>query len=142
MPGAEGLSERLVVVGGPQVIEVVEPIAVELGLQPDVQETLRGAIGAVGLAAEGVTGVVIDAVSRPRRDGDTRLYDLIDGLWRLKDEPIPTALIAAPSAIGHFRHKYAFGVYTEPWAALLYPPEADVVSLWVRTAIQAKRERA
>lgn len=142
MPGSEGLAERLVVLGGPQVVEVVEPIAVELGLQTDVHDSIRGAIGAVGLAAEGVTGVVIDTVTRPRPDDDDRLYSLIDGLWRLQDQPIPTALIATQGAIGHFRRKYALGLYTEPWAALLWPPDRDEVSLWARKAVQTRHERA
>ena len=139
MPGPEGSFDKLVVLGGPQVLEIVEPVAVELGLDMAVRETVRGAISEVGVAAEGVAGVLIDAASHRRSDDDDRLNSLIDGLWRIQDTPIPTALVVRQGAIGHFRRKYGFGVYTEPWAAMLWPPEADVVRLWLTNAVRSRR---
>jgi len=141
MPGPEGAPEKLVVLGGPQVIEVVEPIAVELGLDPAVHETVRGSIGEIGLTGEGVAAAFIDTVSRPRSDSDIRLDTLIDGLWRVQDKPIPTAVVATQHTIGRLRRKYGLSVYTEPRAAMLWPPEADIVRLWLTKAIRSRREQ-
>jgi hypothetical protein len=144
MAVSEGVSDQLLVIAGPQVIGIIEPIAVEFGLQPVVHDTIRGALGAIGLNGEGVTAAVIDTVSRSRNPGDTRLSSLIDALWRARSELIPTALFANEHALTHFRSRYGFGVgtSTERWAAMLWPPEAEVVRNWLAKAVASREEQA